>query len=165
MNDSDTKPYQGRGRVHEGADHNAPYPVSRLSPGFELVDLAREIAAADQVLEVRTSSKLRVIADQIRALQTEARAILEETRRDQELFRARCNFKRIPGRTYHLYRHDDGSLHFSMLSPEDWNGKPPHVYEGSYRLENDMSWTPAEEADRPDDSRALVKRLLDHEGL
>ncbi|OOZ41039.1 hypothetical protein BOW53_05855 [Solemya pervernicosa gill symbiont] len=30
-----------------------------------------------------------------------------------------------------------------MLSPQEW-GEPPHAYLGSYRLENDMSWTAVE---------------------
>ncbi len=44
-----------RPRMHQGADHSSPYPVSRLAPGFDLVDLAREIDQADQMV----SSRLR----------------------------------------------------------------------------------------------------------
>jgi hypothetical protein len=49
-----------------------------------------------------------------------------------------------------------------MLSPDDWGGRPPHPFVGSYRLEADMSWTAAEAiaADGDDDSRQLVARLL-----
>jgi hypothetical protein len=47
-----------------------------------------------------------------------------------------------------------------MLSPEDWNGRPPKRFLGSYRLESDMSWTPAGQIDAQDDSRQLVNRLL-----
>lgn len=147
--------------IHQGSDNSAPYPVSRLAPALELVDLAREIAAADNMLNTVTHGKLKVIAEQIQALQQEAQRILEVTRRDQELHRAQCNFQRIPGRVYHLYRRADGRRYFSMLAPEEWGGPTPHPYEGSYRLENDMSWTPAEQMDRPDDSRALIERLLD----
>lgn len=61
---------------------------------------------------------------------------------------------------YHLYRRSDGGEYFSMLSPREWRGQPPHEFIGSYRLENDMSWTPAEEADKPDETAAVVDRLL-----
>ena len=151
----------GRGKPHTGPDSTAPYPVSRMAPAIELVDLAQEIAEADSRLASMAHGKLKVIADQVRALQQEARAILDATRRDQLLHRASCNFKRQPGHTYHLYRKDEAHCYFSMLSPEEWGGSPPHRYEGSFRLENDMSWTPLEEIDRPDETRTIVERLLE----
>ena len=150
-----------KGKIHQGADHSAPYPVSRLAPGFGLVDLAREIERADQAVSGRLSAQLQVIADQVKALQAQAREVLEQARDDQRLHHARCAFRRMPGHTYHLYREADGSLAFSMLSPDDWNGRPPKPFLGSFRLEPDMSWTPADEAHQQDDSRQLVRRLLD----
>jgi hypothetical protein len=150
--------------LHRGADHSSPYPVSRLAPSFGLVDLAREIEQADQMVTARLGAQLQVIAEQVKALQAQARQILEQARADQRLHHARCAFRRIPGRIYHLYQEPDGGLAFSMLSPDDWRGQPPKPFLGSYRLESDMSWTPAEVADRPDDSRQLVARLLEATG-
>jgi len=146
--------------LHRGAAHSSPYPVSRLAPGFGLVDLAREIEQADQMVGARLGAQLQVIAEQVKALQAQAREILQQARADQRLHHARCTFRRIPGRVYHLYEEPDGGLAFSMLSPDDWRGKPPKPFLGSYRLESDMSWTPAGTAERPDDSRQLVARLL-----
>lgn len=150
-----------KGKIHKGADRSAPYPVSRLAPGFGLVDMAREIEQADQVVSGRLSAQLQVIADQVKALQAQAREVLAQARDDQRLHHARCAFRRIPGHTYHLYQEADGSPAFSMLSPDDWNGRPPKPFLGSYRLESDMSWTPADETGRRNDSRQLVGRLLD----
>lgn len=158
MSDKELKRFAGE--AHAGSDNTAPYPVSRMAPSVELVDLAREIERADDMLGATATARLRVIADQVKALQSEARKVLEQTRRDQDLHRAQCNFKRIPGRVYHLYRRGDGRLLFSMLAPDDWGGTPPYAFEGSYRLENDMSWTPSEELDTPDDTGELVARLL-----
>lgn len=158
---SDYKKHQGKGALHQGHGRSAPYPVSRLGASIDLVDLAQQISTADSHINTRVSAKLQVIADQIRHLQQEAREALASAQRDQELHRAHCNFKRIPGRTYHLYRRADGSSYFSMLGPDDWGGRPPHAFQGSYRLENDMSWTPADQVDTPDDSRELVRRLLE----
>jgi hypothetical protein len=152
-------------RIHQGPDHSAPYPVSRLAPAFRGTDLAAEVAQAEAMLGARTAAKLRVIADQIKALQEEARRVLAQAREEQALTRAQCAFKRIPGKTYHLYRKGDGTPFFSMLSPADWHGAPPHEFLGSYRLEPDYSWTPAEGAARPDDTGELVRQLLAIGGL
>lgn len=153
------------GERHQGEARSAPYPVGRLGAEVELVDLARQIAEADAVLNVSATSGLRAIAEQIRHLREQARSILEETQRNQLLHRARCNFQRKPGRIYHLYLDAACKPYFSMLSPQDWHGRPPHEFQGSYRLENDMSWTAVEDiAERDADNQAALKLLSDPRG-
>ncbi|NEX21657.1 DUF2452 domain-containing protein [Thiorhodococcus mannitoliphagus] len=151
--------------IHKGAAHSSPYPVSRLAPSFDTGELAAEVAKAESMLGARTGAKLRVIADQIRHLQEEARKVLSDAREEQVLAHAECAFKRIPGKTYHLYRRANGRPFFSMLSPDDWGGRSPHAFLGSYRLEVDYSWTPAEHASREEDTSALVDQLLRIGGL
>ena len=146
--------------LHRGGDRSSPYPVSRLAPHFDLVDLAKEIDLADRMVSTRLGGQLQVIAEQVRSLQEQARRILEEAREDQRLHHARCAFKRIPGHTYYLYEDNTGTAEFSMLSPDDWNGRPPKHFVGAYRLNGDMSWTPADQATHKDDSQQLVQRLL-----
>ena len=153
------KKYQGKKKTGT-PDRSNPVPVSRLAPPIELVDLEKEIERANLLLNTRLSAKLSVIADQIRALQHEARKVLDETKNDQNLHLVRCAFKRRPGQIYHLYRHSNGSLYFSMLSPEDWHGNPPHPYEGSFLLEADMSWTPSDRVGDQDDTSELLRRFL-----
>lgn len=149
---------------YRGPAHSAPYPTSRLAPPIALVDLAREIGAADAMVNARLTAKLEVIAEQIRALQAEARKALEEARRDQDLHRAECRFKRVPGRTYHLYVREDGRRYFSMLAPQEWGGATPHAYLGPYRLGHDLSWVSADEAAAGgEEARALVDRLLGYD--
>jgi len=128
------------------SDHASKYPVSRLAPPFELVDLAREIQDADRVLGAVVGGQLEVIAEQIRSLQEKAKGILERAERAGELHRAACNFRKRAGATYHLYRRTSGELYFSMLSPDEWGASTPHPFEGSYRLEVDMSWTRVDSA-------------------
>lgn len=124
----------------QGPDHAAPYPVSRLAPPVSLVEMAKEIEAADRFTGARVNAQLKVIAGQIEDLQNKAREIMAEARWEQELHRADCAFKKIPGRVYHLYLRDDGRSCFSMLSPQDWVSKPPHRFQGAFRLGNDMTW-------------------------
>lgn len=47
-----------------------------------------------------------------------------------------------------------------MPSPQDWNGRPPQAFVGSYRLENDMSGTPADAAGPGIDGSRWVARLV-----
>jgi len=121
----------------------SPYPRSRLAPRFDLVDVAAQIAHADATVSLVASAKLDVIRRQIQALQAEAKAILDEAAISAQLHRVACNLKKAPGRVYHLYRRESGELYFSLLSPDDWGGEPPHPFEGSYRLELDHSFTRA----------------------
>jgi hypothetical protein len=151
------------GGKHAGEARTSPYPVSRLAPVFDLVDVAKRIQEADAVVGAVASAELGVIADQIRRLQDEAQRVLERTRRNLELHRARCSFARKPGGVYHLYRRPDGELWFSMIGPDEWGGTDAsRVFAGTYRLELDQSWARLDEG-AADASRApneLVQRLL-----
>src|SRR6478609_6634504 len=154
MSQDGQRRYEG-GR-HEGPDHASPYPVSRLAPVHDLVDIAAEIQKADAVLGTVATSQLAVIAEQIRSLQAKARTVLERARKDAELHRARCSFEKKAGQTYHLYRRDDGVTYFSLLGPDEWRLPQPQTFVGSYRLELDMSFTPLTE---------VAARDAEHESL
>jgi len=148
---------------HQGPDHSAPYPVSRMAPAIELVDLAKEISQADNMLSNIAHGKLAVIAEQIKALQSQARTILEETELSHRLHNAHCGFKKIPGRCYHLYQKENAMEYFSMLSPKEWNNKPPHLFQGTFRLENDMSWTAVDEnqPNKKEQPENIVEKFLE----
>jgi hypothetical protein len=138
---------------YDGPARAAPYALSRMAPSFSLVDVAAEIEKADSMLVTTTGGKLGVIAEQIRRLQEQARVMLERAQRDAELHRARCAFQKKPGGVYHLYEKDDGERWFSLLAPEEWLRPQPQTFEGTYRLELDMSFTrldEREEEPRPD---------------
>jgi hypothetical protein len=131
---------------YEGPSRAAPYPLSRMAPAFDLVDVAKEIQRADEMLATVTGGKLSVIAEQIRSLQAQAKELLEKTKRDLELHRARCHFEKKPGQVYHLYRElDSEQLFFSLLGPKEWSLPQRHTFVGSYRLEMDQSFTPIDE--------------------
>lgn len=121
--------------------HLSPFPMSRLAPSFKLVDLAKEIARADDLLAMQTNGKLTLLAEQIRGLQEEARRILQDAKKNLELHKAECSFSKKAGQVYHLYVKSDGRKIFSLLSPAEWGARCPYTFEGAYRLESDMSWT------------------------
>jgi hypothetical protein len=138
----------------------APYPLSRLSAPINLIDVAREIQAADSLLSAVAGGKLEAIARQIRALQAEAARTLAEAQIDAELHRVRCSFKKIPGKLYHLYERPDAERYFSLLSPDDWAGQPPHRFCGSFRLEADMRFTAAEQLEAREREWSELRPLL-----
>ncbi len=144
------RPEQHPDPIHRGEARTSPYPVSRLAPAFGLVDLAAEVERADQAIAGQTNAQLELIAEQIRQLQAKAREILEKAQHDLQLHKARCAFAKRPGQVYHLYRTKAGELQFSLLSPADWGGRPPHEYQGAWRLEADQRWTRVETPERPD---------------
>lgn len=132
------KKYKGE-NVRQPA-RRSPYPVSRLAPAMELVELARELSEADDMLTVQATSQLRLLAEQMEQLRAKARKILKETREHQELHRAQCGFRKQPGQSYHLYRKTCGTLLFSLVGPAEWGLEPPFEYIGTYRLEVDRTW-------------------------
>jgi hypothetical protein len=158
--DHEAEPLQRAGAGHhDGPASTSPYPLSRLAPTFDLVDVAREIQKADAALGNVTVAKLRTIAEQIRALQAQAAEVLEDARRASALHHAICRFQKRPGHVYHLYRRADGARYFSMLSPAEW-GNAPDAFEGSFRLEADMTWTPLADAEKHDQEVAPLRKLL-----
>merc|ERR1712029_624334 len=90
---------------------------------FDLVELAGAIQTADKFTRATPGSKLSVIAEQVRFLQEQARKVLEEAQRDAEINHVACNFKRIPGKVYYIYRRKtskaglEGQKYMSMISP------------------------------------------------
>ena len=60
-----------------------------------------------------------MIAEQVRFLQQQAKAILEEANLSKELHHIACNFKKIPGKIYYVYKREESGLNYmSMISPE-----------------------------------------------
>src|SRR5262249_12069619 len=105
--DAEKRP--SRQQPYEGPRHAAPYPLSRLAGPVSLVDVARQIEQADQVIASTTSAQLSVIAEQIAALRRKAQEVLEQARNDAELHRAEARFTRTPGKTYHLYERQEAA--------------------------------------------------------
>merc|ERR1712168_752302 len=126
----------------------------------DLVALAMQVQNADERTRSVAGSKLSVIAEQIRFLQRQAAAILEETKLNADLNHAACNMVKKPGTAYHLYERDTGQKYLSILSPQEWGASCPHGFLGSYRLEYDMSWTPLDKRKSRDSDEAMVTKIL-----
>lgn len=93
------------------------YKVGRKDPD-ELVKLAQQIQLADIQIRNNACGKLAIIAEQVKFLQAQAQKILEDAELNANLHHAACNFKKTPGKIYHLYERESRQRYFSMLSPE-----------------------------------------------
>lgn len=145
---SDSSPAPKAALIHRGPQKSAPYPTSRLAPAFDAAiaaqDLAKELAQAEHMLGAVAKGKIELIVEQIQTLQAQAQRIVQQAQQDLELHRVECRFAREAGGVYHLYLRPDQSRYFSLLSPQDWaqnaSGQPPHHFEGSYMLLEDMRY-------------------------
>merc|ERR1711987_26720 len=136
-----------------------PEESGKIRSQFDLVELAGEIQTADKFTRATAGSKLSVIAEQVRFLQEQARKILEEAQKDKEINHMACNFKRIPGTLYHIYKRKNGVKYMSLIGPEEWGPDGPE-FVASYKLNHDHSWTPIDDIDRKDDENAKIDKIL-----
>ena len=104
---------QGRdiiGSAQTGTGKTAAF----LLPVIQNIIASREASKTRALVIVPT----RELAQQIDQLRKKAQEILAETKRDQQLHRVRCGFKKRPGGIYYLYSRKDNSLLFSIISPD-----------------------------------------------
>merc|ERR1712029_78546 len=129
---------------------------------FDLVELANQVQQADQFTRATAGSKLQVIAEQVRFLQEQAKKVLEEARLNALIHKTSCNFKKIPGKTYYIYkqRKNPDQEMLSMISPEEWGPGGPEFVAG-YRLEFDMSWTELKNCEKKSNETQLINKILD----
>lgn len=129
---------------------------------FDLVELAAQVQKADQFTRAVAGSKLTVIAEQVRFLQEQAKKVLEEARLSALIHKTACNFKKVPGKKYYVYKQrknpDDEMI--SMISPEEWGPGGPE-YVAGYRLEYDMSWTALEDCERRGNEIKMINQIID----
>lgn len=127
---------------------------------FDLVELASQIQTADQFTRATAGSKLSVIAEQVRFLQSQAKAVLEEANLNKELHHIACNFKKVPGKIYYIYRREEsGAKYMSMISPEEWGENCP-VFDAAYKLEHDMTFTPYDKIERRANDDQIIDKIL-----
>ncbi|KAM9814086.1 uncharacterized protein C1orf50 homolog [Neosynchiropus ocellatus] len=143
-----------------GLELVSSYQTTRVGDPMDLVALASQVQKGDEFIKANACNKLTVIADQIRYLQEQARKVLEEAKRDADLHHAACNIVKKPGNMYYLYQRPSGQKYFSIIAPKEWGPSCPHQFVGAFKLQYDMSWTPAEEVPGRDAEIAIMDKLL-----
>lgn len=133
-------PFQNTQQTEIINKHLLPYPSSTLDPNITLIDRAREIEAAGEIVKGQLHGKLDLIQKQIQALQKQALELLAQSRENLELHQVKCNFEKKIGQPIFLYKKDSGDMYFSLLSKEDWKDNPPHEFINTYILQPDRSF-------------------------
>ena len=105
-----------------------------------LVNEDEQMTVAGNAIVQSSNAKLDMIIKQIEFLKNQAEKVISDARHNVMLHQAKCTFDRKPGQTYHLYKKNDGTMQWSILSLEDWMGSPPWEYIGSYQLMGDQTW-------------------------
>ncbi|KAM4651652.1 uncharacterized protein C1orf50 homolog [Discoglossus pictus] len=139
------------------------YQTNRMGDPSDLVELAKQVQKADDFIRANACNRLTVIAEQIRLLQEQAKQVLEEAKRDNDLHHAACNVVKKPGNIYYLYKRESGQRYFSILSPKEWGASCPHEFLAAYKLQHDMSWTPFENIEKRDAEISIIDKLLNHQ--
>lgn len=128
------------GTNHQGGSASSPYGITRLSPAIVLADTEEQLSVAGAAIVQTSNAKLDMIIKQIEFLKQQAEKVILDARHDVMLHQATCAFDKKIGQTYHLYKKKNGSMQWSILSLEDWNGCPPWEYISSYKLMSDQTW-------------------------
>ena len=123
--------------VIEGKN-SLPYPTRTMDPPISLVDRAREIESAGNIIQSHVNAKLDVILKQIQSLQNEAKKIIQQAEEDILLHKINCSFEKKQGMEIHLYSRKNGDYFFSIISPAEW--EPPGRFIASYKIRPDYSF-------------------------
>uniref|UniRef100_A0A914Y246 Uncharacterized protein n=1 Tax=Panagrolaimus superbus TaxID=310955 RepID=A0A914Y246_9BILA len=125
----------------------------------DLVSLAHSIQSSKEFVTQNTMSKLTVIAEQMKALEDQARLILEKAKEDHDLHNVPCNVQKIPGKIYYLWQKQSGEKFFSLIGPDEWsNTKNMHL--GTYRFEYDRTFTEEKDFKAIKDKKRLVESYI-----
>ena len=84
-------------------------------------------------------AKLKILFRQFENIKKEIEEVINDSVESQNLESIPCNFKKVPGKTYHLYQKPNQECFFSMLNPNEWKTK--NIFLGSYYYDYDLTFS------------------------
>lgn len=120
--------------------HLLPYAHTRGGVAIKPTDKGKAKGRAVRAMYEQTEMDLDQIRQQIELLATQAKAIQDRVRISERIYLAEMNFGPIMGKTYHLYRRNNGQDVLSMIAPQEWGAKAPYQFVASTRLLADHTW-------------------------
>jgi len=131
-------------------ENKFPYPTRTGDAPFQqlqkLLELDRASIWKEARREVKAQAvrKLELLDEMHKELVQKAQKILEKAQLDLQLHSITMHSAKIRGRMYYLYElnHSDQAKFFSILEPAEYEKANPDArYLGTYRLNEDSTWT------------------------
>lgn len=120
--------------------HLLPFAHTRGGVVIKPTDKGKVKGRAVTAMYEQTDMDLDQIRQQIELLATQAKAIQKRVNISERIYLAEMNFGPIIGKTYHLYRRENGGDVMSMIAPHEWGKKAPYQYVATIKLLADHTW-------------------------
>ncbi len=120
--------------------HLLPYAHHVGSAIIKPLDKGKTKGVAMKAMYQQTESHLLQIKEQVETLIKQAQAIHDRINLSEQIYKADCGFKPLPGNTYFLYEKKDISWLISMIAPKEWGAKMPYKYLATIELLADSTW-------------------------
>ena len=133
--------------------HLLPYAHTVGGAVIKPIDKGRVKGRAVAAMYEQTDIQLSQIKEQIDLLAAQARKLHERVQLSEEIYQTDMNFEPLIGRVYYLYRRKNGKTVLSMVSPQEWGGKPPYAFVASVKMLADHTWEVMETASEEEDSK------------
>lgn len=86
-------------------------------------------------------AKIKCLVNQYKFIKRELEDVLINCNLNNFLNSVKMSSKKYVNNIYHLYKNKDKEYYLSIISPEEFNYKNKNQYFGSYKLENDFTWS------------------------
>jgi hypothetical protein len=120
--------------------HLLPYAHHVGSAIIKPLDKGKTKGVAMKAMYQQTETQLLQIKEQVETLIKLAQAIHDRINLSEQIYKADCGFKPLPGNTYFLYEKKDISWLISMIAPKEWGSKMPYKYLATIELLADSTW-------------------------
>lgn len=125
-----------------------PYAHTVGSAIIKPLDQGRTRGLAMQAMYEQTDTQLTQIKKQVELLIAQAQQIHDRIQISESIYTAECRFKPNIGQTYYLYIKQNGGKVLSLISPAEWGGRSPFLFEAKVKLLADHTWDVIETGDR-----------------
>jgi len=120
--------------------HLLPYAHTVGSVVIKPVDRGKVKGRAIKAMYEQTDRQLDQIREQIELLAQQANSLRERVQISEAIYQSEMGFEPLVGKTYHLYKRQNGKFILSLLAPAEWGSKPPYEFIASATLLADHTW-------------------------
>jgi hypothetical protein len=120
--------------------HLLPYAHTVGGAVIKPIDKGKVKGLAVTAMHEQTNIQLDQIRKQVELLVTQAQSIHKRVEVSEKIYLSDINFDPIIGKTYHLYKRNNGENVLSMVAPHEWGRKKPFEFVATVKLLADHTW-------------------------